>query len=303
MPITPAAPPQRVQVFSGFDYVAVDELRHRAYAAHTASQRLLIVNAATGRVLSQVDVGPMHGVAVDPDSGMVFTGNGTDDTVSKVNPSTGQVVASAKVPGNIDAIVYDSSHHRIYADQDGGPSVYVIDGATMKPIGTITMPDDDLESPAVDPKTGVLYQSLAGSGGFAIVDPASLTVRKVVATPQLKSNHPLVFSVSANQVISGGINGMLAAYAPDGTHIGDVAVQPHIDQCSTGSKGNLMACAGRGVVTVLALKAGAVPRVVGRIDTGHSRLHTVGIDEATNDIWVVYSDPRGDWVQRLKWMP
>lgn len=97
MPITVAAPPQRVPVFSGFDYVAVDEQHHRAFAAHTASQRLLIVNTANGRVLTQVNVGPMHGVAVDPASGMVFTGNGTDDTVSKVNPATGQVVANVKV--------------------------------------------------------------------------------------------------------------------------------------------------------------------------------------------------------------
>lgn len=303
MPINVAAPPQRVPVFSGFDYVTVDEARHRAFAAHTSSQRLLIVNTANGRVLAQVDVGPMHGVAVDPASGMVFTGNGTDDTISKVNPGNGQVVANVKVPGNIDAIVYDPSHQRLYADQDGGASVYVIDGAAMKLIGTITMPADDLESPAVDPKTGVLYQNLANGGGFAVIDPATLRVIKVISTPQLKDNHPLVFSVSANQVIAGGVNGVLAAYKPDGTHVGDVAVQPRIDQCSTGAKGNLIACAGRGIVTVLATKAGAAPRVVGRIDTGHLRLHTVGIDETTNDIWVVYSDPRGDWVQRLKWTP
>ena len=302
MPITVAAPPQRVPIFSGFDYVAVDEARHRAYAAHTASRRLLIVNTVNGKVLAQVDVGPMHGVAVDPSTGVVFTGDGTDQMVSKVNPSTLQV-ANVTVPGDIDAIVYDPSHHRIYADQDGGASVYVIDGETMKRLGTITMPTDDLESPAIDPKTGVLYQNLANGGGFAVVDPASLKVVKVVKTPQLKDNHPLVFSPAANQVIAGGVNGVLSAYAPDGTHVGDVEVQPHIDQCSTGSKGDLVVCAGRGIVTVGAVKSGAAPRVVGRIDTGHRSLHTVGIDELTNDIWVVYADLHGDWVQRLKWSP
>src|SRR5580698_7286559 len=59
MPIVVAAPPQRVPVFSGFDYVTVDEARHRVYAAHSASKRLLIVDAATGRVAAQVDVGPI----------------------------------------------------------------------------------------------------------------------------------------------------------------------------------------------------------------------------------------------------
>jgi glutamine cyclotransferase len=303
MPITIAAPPQSVQVFSGFDYVTVDEARHRAYAAHTRSDRLLIVDTSSGKVVAQVDVGPMHGVAVDPSTGDVFTGDGTDQVLTKVDPSAAKVVSHADVPGNIDAIAYDPSRHRIYADQDGGGSVYVIDGATMKQVGTITMPADDLESPAVDPSTGVLYQNLANGGGFAIIDPATLKVTKVVKTPQLTDNHPLVFAAAANQVIVGGVNGVLSAYTPEGTHVGDVQVQPHIDQCSTGSKGRLVVCAGRGIVTVVETQHGAAPRLAGRIETGHQGLHTVGIDEANNDIWVVYSDTRGDWVQRLKWTP
>jgi hypothetical protein len=300
MPIAVAAPPQPVPIFSGFDYVTVDELNHRVYAAHSRSEHLLIVDATSGKVLGQVDTGPMHGVKVDPSTGDVFTGNGTDDTVSKIDPVAMKVLASVDVPGNIDAIAYDPQRRRIYADQDGGGSVYVIDGATMKLIGTITMPADDLESPDVDPKTGILYQNLANGGGFAIVDPATLKVVKVVKTPQLQDNHPLVFSRAANQVIVGGENGVLSAYTPEGTHVGDVQVQPHIDQCN-GSKGDLIVCAGRGIVTVVAVQSGAAPRVVGRIDTGHRGIHTVGIDERTGDIWVVWADAKGDWVQRLKW--
>lgn len=303
MPIAVAAPPQRVAIFSGFDYVTVDETRHRAYAAHTRSDRLLIVDTRSGKVQAQVDVGPMHGVAVDPSTGVVFTGDGTDRAISKVDPSTGKVLGSVAVPGDIDAIAYDPTRRRVYADQDGGGSVYVVDGVTMKQIATIAMPADDLESPAVDPKTGVLYQNLANGGGFAVIDPATLRVTKVIKTPQLQDNHPLTFSPSADQVIVGGANGVLSAYTADGTHVGDVAVQPHIDQCGTGSRGDLVVCAGRGIVTVVAVKTGAAPRVVGRLETGHQGLHTVGIDETTNDIWVVYADPRGDWVQRLKFTP
>lgn len=303
MPIAVAAPPERVPVYGGFDYVAVDEVRHRAYAAHTASRRLMIVNEAEGSILAQVSVGPMHGVAVDPQSGDVFTGNGTDRTLSKVDPTTLRVVATVDVPGSIDAIAYDPSRRIVYADQGGGGSVYVIDGAAMKLLATIEMSASALESLAVDPATGTLYQNLANGGGFAMIDPATRKVVKVVLTPQLRDNHPLVFAPQANQVIVGGANGVLSAYAPDGTHVGDAQVQPRIDQCSTGSRGSLVVCAGRGIVTVVAVAGGAPPRVVGRIDTGHQGVHTVGIDESTNDVWVVYTDARGDWVQRLKWSP
>ncbi len=139
MPIV-ASPAERVPVFSGFDYVTMDEARHRVYAAHTASRRLLVVDSTTGKVVAQVNVGPMHGSAVDPVSGDVFTGNGTDQTISRVDGTTLKVGSTATVSGNVDAIAYDPTHHRIYADQDGGGSVYVIDAATMKNIATLTMP-------------------------------------------------------------------------------------------------------------------------------------------------------------------
>jgi DNA-binding beta-propeller fold protein YncE len=245
MPITVAAPPQRVPVIGGFDYVTVDSARHRVYAAHTRSERLLIVDASTGAVTGQVDTGPMHGVKVDPATGTVFTGNGTDQSVSKIDPVAMKVLASVDVPGAIDDIAYDATRKRIYADQDNGEGdVFVIDAATMKLIGTIKMPSDDLEAPSVDPKTGVVYQNLANGGGFAMIDPTSLSVTKVVKTPQLEDNHPLVFSPYANQVIVGGVNGVLSSYTADGTHVGDTTVQPHIDQCSTGSKGEHIVCAG-----------------------------------------------------------
>jgi hypothetical protein len=300
MPLIVAAPPQRVPVFGGFDYVTIDEVHHRALAAHTRSQRLLIVDETTAKTAGQVDVGPMHGVAVDPQTGNVFTGNGTDDSVSKVDPVAMKVLASVNVPGHVDAIAYDPGRGRIYADQDGGGSVYVIDAATMKLLGTIPMPADDLESLSVDPKTGVLYQNLATGGGFAVIDPATMKVVNVVKTPQLEDNHALVFAPGANQVLVSGVNGLLSAYTPDGTLAGSVAVQPHIDQCSTGSKGLLVACAGRGIVTVAAVKSGSAPQIVARLDTGHTSIHTIGIDESSNDLWVVWSDTRGDWVQRLR---
>jgi len=302
MPIV-TSPAERVPIFSGFDYVTVDEARHRVYAAHTYSRRLLVIDSTSGKVVAQVMVGPMHGSAVDPETGDVFTGNGTDQTVSKVDGTTLKVTATANVSGNVDAIAYDPSHRRIYADQDGGGAVYVINAATMKTIATLTTPTRDLESLAVDPVTGIVYQNLSTGGGYAIIDPTSLKVVKVVSTPQLERNHPLIFSRAANQVVTGGTNGVISAYTPGGEHVGDATVQEHIDQCSTGSQGKLVACAGRGVVTIVEVASGAAPRVVGRLDTGHTSVHTVGIDESTGDIWIVYVDQSGDWVQRLKWNP
>ena len=303
MPLAVAAPPQPVHVFSGFDYVTVDQARHRVFAAHYRSHRLLVVDASAGTVSGQVDVGPMAGSAVEPETGDVFTGNGTDDTVTKVDPVAMKVLATVDVPGNVDALAYDPKTNRIFADQDGGGDVYVIDATTMKLLGSISIPNADLESVAVDPNTGTVYQNLAKGGGFAIIDGAAMKVVKTVLTPQLERPHPLVYSAAAKQVVTGGVNGVISAYTLDGTHVGDTQVQPRIDQCSTGTEGKLIACAGRGILTVLAPVAGAAPKLLATLDTGHGGLHTVGMDESTGDVWIVWSDDKGDWVQRLKWSP
>lgn len=301
MPIAVAAPPVRVPIFSGFDYVAVDEARGRVYAAHEASQRLLIVDAKSGKVRGQVRVGPMHGVVVDPQTGDVFTGDGTDDAVSKVDPVAMKVIASVDVPGPVDDMVYDAGLHRIYADEDNGSHVYVIDAATMKLVATLTMPSKDMESPDVDSVTHLFYQNFADVAAFAIVDPTTLKIIKVVKTPNLADNHPLVVSHGQKSIAVGG-NGVMDAYTLDGDYIGSTPVQQRIDQCGTGDAQKVMVCAGNGIVNVIALNTGKAPSILASIDTGHP-IHTVGIDESTGDVWVVWSDSNGDFVQRLHWTP
>jgi hypothetical protein len=302
VPMLVALPPHAVPIVSRFDYVAIDPARDRVYAAHTGSQTLLIADGKTGAVLGQVDVGPMHGVAVDPADGAVYTGNGTNQTIDKVDPVSMKVVAAVNVPGSVDGIEYDAELHRLYADEDGGSHVYVIDTATMKLAGTITLPSSDPEQMAIDPATHVLYQNLNDRDSIAVVDPKTLTVSRVIETPQIANNHPLLFSPQLEQLVVGGKNGVLSAYTPDGRHLGDVKVQPDIDQCSIGQRGDVVVCAGKGVITLVKLTRNGAPAVVATLDTKHA-VHTIGIDEARARAWIVYPSPSGDFIEALRIAP
>ena len=299
VPMLVALPPHSVPIFSRFDYVAVDAARARVYAAHTGSQTLLVVDGKNGSVLGQVAVGPMHGVAVDPADGSVYTGNGTDQTVDKVDPVDLRVVSSVDVPGSVDGIIYDPQLHRLYADEDGANHVYVIDTAAMKLVGTITLPSSDPEAMAIDPATHDLYQNLNGASEIAVIDATTLKVTHVIRTPQIANNHPLIFSPQLRQLVVGGKNGVLSAYAPAGVHLGDTKVQPDIDQCSVGEKGDIVACAGKGVVSILKLIAGGAPRVLATLATKHA-IHTIAIDEARGLAWVVYPSRDGDFIEALR---
>jgi DNA-binding beta-propeller fold protein YncE len=205
MPLAPVAPPHSVPISSGFDYVTVDAERRRVYAAHTGSRALLIVDADSGNVLGQVRVGPLHGVAVDPATGHVFTGDGEANTVSEIDPVTKTVLRSADVAGAVDAIAYDPGNGQIYADEGNGTRIFVVDAKTMKSIGTVALPGHKPEFLAVDPQTHDVYQNISDLSEFVIVDGSSLKVIKTIATPEIKGNHPLQYDPAYGHILVGGL--------------------------------------------------------------------------------------------------
>jgi hypothetical protein len=299
MPIVPLTPPAAVHTYGGFDYVAVDAERHRVYAAHTGSHRLLIVDSVTGKELGQVEVGPIHGVAVDPGTGDVFTGDGTDDNVMKVDPVAQKVVGQVDVAGPVDAIAYDPSTERVYADEDGGTVVYVIDATAMKAIGSVTLPGQGEEYLAVDPETHVVYQNLPDLAEFVEIDPQTLRVSKVVKTPMLVNNHPLQYDATFHQVVVGGKNGVMAVYSPAGTLLGQATFPIGVDQCSLDRKTHVVACAGKGIVSALQLHAGGAPTLIGTTTVG-GNAHTIGVDDETGTAWTVLTEQDRDSIQGLR---
>jgi DNA-binding beta-propeller fold protein YncE len=302
MPLMPTQPPQPVPIYSGFDYVTVDPERRRVYAAHTGSRALLVVDADSGKVLGQVKVGPLHGVAVDPATGHVFTGDGESDTVSEVDPQTLSVVRSADVAGTVDAIAYDPANGHIYADEDNGTHAYVVDAKTMKSIGTVALPGHKPEYLAVDPQTHDVYQNISDLSEVVVIDGTSLRVKKTIPTPEITANHPLQYDPAYGHVLVGGQNGTLAAYDRNGALIGKTAIQDRVDQCSLDRNTHEIACAGSGTLSVLRDNPSGAPTLIAQ-SAAPRGAHTVGIDPKSAKIWIVWAEAAGDFVQSFAVQP
>jgi len=292
----PVAPPQPVPIFSGFDYVTVDAPRRRVYAAHTGSHALLVVDSDTGKVLGQVEVGTLHGVAVDPATGHVFTGNGTEKTVSEVDPVALTELRIADVPGAVDAIAFDPANGHIYADEDDGTHLYVIDAKTMKLIASVALPGHKPEYLSVDPKTHDVYQNISDLHEVAVIDPVALKVSRTFPTPEIQANHPLQYDPAYGHIIVGGKNGTLAAYDTSGKLVGKLAIpQPGVDQCDLDRTSHLLACAGSGTIGIYRDNENGAPAFVTSV-TVPKGAHTVAIDPKTGNVWTVYAEPEGDFV-------
>jgi outer membrane protein assembly factor BamB len=301
MLLLPVAPPQPVPIHSGFDFVAVDAQRHRVYAAHTASSALLVVDTDSGKVLRQIRIGAVQGVAVDQASGHVYTGDGSSRTVSEVDPELGTVVHQVDIAGKVDAVAYDPALHHIYADEENGTKLFVIDARTMKQIGTVTLPGHKPEDLAVDPVSNDIYQNIADLGEYVVVDSKTLTVKQIVVTTGVTNNHPLQYDSMLGRVIVGG-NGMFAVYDRHGVRQASGPAAVRMDQCDLDAKTHLLACAGGGMLTLYSISADAAPLIVAHSVVPRG-VHTVAIDPNTGVLWVVWAAENGDFVQGYHLVP
>ena len=306
MPLLPVAPPVAVPGGGGFDYVTVDAARRRVYAAHGGASMLLIVDADTGAVLKQVKVGPMAGLAVNPANGHVFTGDGDDKAVSEVDPVAGTELHRLAVDGPVDAIAYDARLGRIYADEDNGTRIFVIDAKTFKQIGVVALPGHKPEYLAVDAKTNIVYQNIASDGEIAVVDPVALKVSRTIPTPGITNNHPLQYDAAADRVIAGGA-GVMAVYTAAGAKLGSIDGLPRIDQCDFDPSRKWLACGGGSKITLLHENADGTLTLLASADV-EPGVHTLAVDAATGTIWAVWgtrSAPAGtgSFIQRFALKP
>jgi DNA-binding beta-propeller fold protein YncE len=292
MPIVPVTQPQPVNPGGGFDYVTVDAPRHRVYAAHGGGGGLLIADASTGMVLGIVKVGPMAGVAVDPATGHVFTGNGGARSVSEVDPVTQSILRTVMVDGAVDAIAYDPALARIYADENGGTRVFVIYAKTFKQIAVIALPGHKPEYIAVDPQSGAVYQNISsedpGMSQIVVIDPGTLKVSRSIPTPFLTSNHPLQLDAADHALLVAGENQVLAVFDRSGRILHRVAYPGRVDQCSWDPSRRWLACAGGGI-TLYSYDGSSDPRLLATLPIA-SGVHTTAIDPQTGTIWAVWSD-------------
>mgnify|MGYP001336792438 CR=1 FL=1 len=303
MPLLPVAPPQTVSGSGFFDYVTIDAVHRRVYAAHAGAASLLIVDADSGNVIGQVKVGPMAGSAPDTTTGHVYTGNGDGNSVSEVDVNALREVQRLPVAGAVDAIAYDPQFGRIYADEDNGTRLFVVNAKTFRLVATVQLPGHKPEYLAINPATHEIYQNIATSSEFVVIDPATLTVVRTIKTPEITNNHPLQYDAAFNQVIVGGANGKLSGYTPAGNRLWTVDV-PRMDQCDLDRQRHWIACAGSGKLTLLSNDGKNPPAIMAQIAVSPG-VHTVAIDPKTGDIWIVWGTPRGQagngYIQRFHW--
>jgi DNA-binding beta-propeller fold protein YncE len=305
MPIVAAAPPVAITPPGGFDYVTIDAVNRRAYAAHGAV--LLIVDADKGTIVGTVQLGGVAGSAPNTATGHVYTGNGDAKALSEVDPVSLKEVQRVSVDGPVDAIAYDPQLGRIYGDEDDGTRIFVIDSKTFKQIGTITVPGHKPEYIQINPTTHEIYQNIDSESEISVIDPQTMKVTRNIPTPEIMHNHPLQYDAPYDMLLVAGTNNKMSGYSSAGKLLWTIDYPSRVDQCDLDVSRQLMACAGNGI-TLLKINQNGPAQIVASLPMTPGP-HTVAIDPKTGDIWAVWGTrasataPATAFLQRFRYQP
>ncbi len=305
MPVVAAAPPVAIRPPGGFDYVTIDAVHRRVYAAHGAM--LVIVDADKGAVVGTVQLGGSAGSAPNPVTGHVYVGDGDAKALSEVDPVTLKELQRVAVGGPVDAIAYDARLGRIYGDEDDGARIFVIDSKTFRPIGTIALPGHKPEYLQINPTTHEIYQNIDSDSEIAVIDAQTMKVTRTIPTPEIKNNHPLQYDAPFGLLLVAGTNKM-SGYTSAGKLLWTIDYPARVDQCDLDVSRQLMACAGSGI-TLLKINQNGPAQIVGTIAVAPG-LHTVAIDPKSGDIWAVWgvrapgtTTTTASYIQRFRYQP
>src|SRR3954465_626002 len=122
----------------GWDYSAVDETARRLYVSHATMA--VVIDLDSNKVIGQIEDTPgIHGIAVAPKLGRVFTSNGRENKVSVVDAKTLKTLSKVETGENPDAIMFEPGKSEVYAFNGRGKSATVIDAKSGKVVATIPL--------------------------------------------------------------------------------------------------------------------------------------------------------------------
>ena len=159
-----------------FDYLNVDSSTKRLYVSH--GTEAVVIDTTTNKIIGRIaDTPGIHGIAIAPDLGRVFTSNGADNKVSIVNAKDFSTIMKVDTGLNPDAIMYEPTKKMVWAFNHSGKSLTVIDGATGKVVATTPL-SGTVETGQADASLGKVFINIEDGNSMDVVD---MNTYKVVA--------------------------------------------------------------------------------------------------------------------------
>ena len=151
----------------GWDYLVADGGAHRLYVTH--GSRVEVLDTAAGKEVGAITgLKGTHGVALDNEGRMGYISDGGANAVVVFDRKTLATVATVPAGTNPDGIVFEPVTKTVWAFNGRSKDVTVIDAATNKVSGTLSLPGKP-EFPVADLR-GSVYDNVESTNEIVRFD-------------------------------------------------------------------------------------------------------------------------------------
>jgi YVTN family beta-propeller protein len=269
----------------GWDFVSVDEKRHRLYVSR--GDHVQILDTASGKIVGDLPgTAGVHGIAIADDLGLGFTSNGRSDSVTVFDLDTLAAIDTVKVTGtNPDAILYEPYSKRILTFNGKSANVTAIDAATRKVVGTIAV--SGKPEVAVSDGRGRVFVNIEDRNSIAVIDATTLTVSKYWSLGTCDGPTGLAIDQQRNRLFSVCQNKkMIVIDANSGSVVQELPIGAGVDGAAFDAGLNLaFSSNGEGTLTIVKSDESGRFAVADTVETQKSA-RTITLDSTTHRIYL-----------------
>lgn len=272
----------------GWDYLSVDEAGRRLYVSHGTVA--VVIDLDSNKVVGQIEDTPgIHGIAVAPKLGRVFTSNGRENKVSVVDAKTLKTLMKVETGENPDAIMFEPSKSEVYAFNGRGKSATVINGKSGKVVATIPLSGKP-EFACADPKAHQVYCNLEDKSEVAVIDTKSHTVKTTWPIAPGEEPSGMAFDSTNHRLFLGCGNKMMVMLdSTNGKVLGHCPIGDGVDANKFDRKnGNAFASCRDGTVTIAKANGDAL-EVLQTLKTQQGS-RTMALDTTTHRIYLAAAE-------------
>ena len=266
-----------------WDYASVDMESHRLLVAR--GDGVMVVDIGTGAVTPRFVPGQrVHAALILPGTGLGLSTNGTTNTATLFDATTGQIKATIPVGQKPDAAIWDAVARRAYIMNGKDGTVSILDPKAMRVTGTVQV-GGALEYAATD-GAGRLYVNVEDKAEIAQIDLAKrrVTRRTKLAGCEEPSGLAITHQGTLIAACANGVAKMVDAES--GRALPDIAIGPRPDAVlyDAPHERAYIPSGGDGTLTVIDTSA-ATPRKIDSVAT-QTGARTGAVDPVTGHIYL-----------------
>lgn len=273
----------------GWDYGTVDSAGRRLYYSH--GTKVVVIDIDKNEVVGEIaDTPGVHGIAVVPELGLVFTSNGQENKASMVDQKTLTTKMKVETGPNPDAILYDPGQKEVYTFNGRGKNATVFEARTGRVVATIPLPGKP-EFAQVDLGAGRIFCNIEDKNEVSVIDTKThMVVAHWPIAPGEgasgmaidRSHHRLFLGADQLMVMLDYVSGKVEATIPIGPGVDANAYDP-------GLKLAFASCGGDGTVTIAREDGTGKLALVQTLQTARGA-RTMTLDPKTHKIYLAAAD-------------